>query len=66
MEEEQDMIEQLESLTAEFEKIFANSGKPIHAFLKDDWKSRMEEITSESTLNEDYMKEVPKIGVIMR
>ncbi|KAF7885201.1 hypothetical protein EAF00_011019 [Botryotinia globosa] len=66
MEEEQDMIEQLESLTAEFEKNFANCGKPLHAFLKDDWKSRMEEVTSESTLNEEYMKEVREIGVVMR
>ncbi|KAF7940543.1 uncharacterized protein EAE98_000670 [Botrytis deweyae] len=66
MEEEQGMIEQLESLTAEFEKNFAKSGKPLHAFLKDDWKSRMEEIMSESTLNEEYVKGVREIGVIMR
>ncbi|KAF7913440.1 hypothetical protein BELL_0064g00110 [Botrytis elliptica] len=66
MEEEQGMIEQLESLTAEFEKNFAKSGKPLHAFLKDNWKSRMEEIMSESTLNEEYVKGVREIGVIMR
>ncbi|KAF7880345.1 uncharacterized protein EAF02_007191 [Botrytis sinoallii] len=66
MEEEQGMMEQLQSLTAEFEKNFAKSGKSLHSFLKDDWKSRMEEIMPESTLNEEYMKEVREIGVIMQ
>ncbi|TGO84294.1 hypothetical protein BPOR_0523g00030 [Botrytis porri] len=66
MEEERDMIEQLESVTAELEKNFANSGKPLHAFLKDDWKPMMEEIMSESTSDENYIKGVRELGVIMR
>ncbi|KAF5875853.1 uncharacterized protein Bfra_002249 [Botrytis fragariae] len=62
MEEEQDMMEQLESLTAEFEKNFAFLG----SHYMHDSKPRIEEIMSEGTLDEDYINGVRELGVIMQ
>jgi hypothetical protein len=65
--EERFMIQQLESLMAEFDAKLSEVGGTLTSFLKGYWKPRMEEVlnTKDEGLDEEERRKMREIGVVL-
>ena len=65
--EERFMIQQLESLMAEFDSKLSEVGGTLTLFLGEHWKPRMEEVLNadDETLDEEEQRKMREIGVVL-
>jgi hypothetical protein len=61
------MIQQLESLMAEFDSKLSEVGGTLTLFLGEHWKPRMEEVLNadDETLDEEEQRKMREIGVVL-